>query len=442
VFTQNYSINLRDVIGSDTAYVGFTGGTGGETAWIGVQSWTATFNTTAVPPHLENNFPVGTRSGQPQVFTVAEKNQNGTVIQNYRGTIHFSSTDPQAILPDDYTFVAADNGQHQFAAVLFNVGPEAITVTEVNSVSPLTDERDITVTPAKFTVSGFPSEVTAGDPHNVNVTAVDYFGNVATTYTGTIHFSSTDAKAVLPPNTTLSGGSGTFTVSLVTAGTQSISVNDTLTPDSKGSEDGIQVDPGGVTTFIIGGLPSTATAGQQLNFTVTAQDAFGNLATNYTGTVRFTSDDPSASLPVDTTLTNGMGSFNATLFTAGTRHITVSDNALGVSNTSGDILVTPGVAVGFDVTVLQDQVVAGNSIDVFVTAVDAYGNQGAIYSGTVHFTSTDGAATLPPDYKFTTADNGQHVFMGLVFRTRAHQTLTVADTTNPSINGSDDFDVV
>jgi hypothetical protein len=442
VFSTNYSINVRDTIGSDSAYVGFTGGTGGETAWLAVESWTATFNTTTVPPHLENNFPVGTRSGQPQVFTVAEKNQNGTVITNYRGTIHFSSSDPNAILPDDYTFQAADNGQHQFAAVLFNVGPEAITVTEVGSPAPLTDQRNTTVTPAKFTVSGFPSEVTAGDSDAVNVTALDYFGNVATTYTGTIHFSSTDPKAVLPPNSTLSGGSGTFTVSLVTAGTQAISVNDTLTPSAKGTEDGILVDPATVTTFIIGGLPSTAMAGTQLNFTVTARDAFGNLATNYTGTVSFTSDDPSASLPVDTTLTNGMGSFNATLFTAGTRHITVSDNALGVSNTSGDILVTPGVAVGFDVTVLQGQVIAGNSIDVFVTAVDAYGNEGAIYTGTVHFTSTDGAATLPPDYKFTTADNGQHVFLGLVFRTHAHQTLTVTDTQNPSINGSDDFDVL
>ena len=61
--------------------------------------------------------------------------RNGTVIGSYRGTIHFSSSDPNAILPDDYTFTAADNGQHQFAAVLFNVGPGSITVTEV--------ERDI-----------------------------------------------------------------------------------------------------------------------------------------------------------------------------------------------------------------------------------------------------------------------------------------------------------
>jgi hypothetical protein len=296
--------------------------------------------------------------------------------------------------------------------------------------------------PAKFVVGGIPTEVTAGDQDNVNVQAFDYFGNVATTYNGTIHFSSSDPQAILPPNSMLTNGSGSFPISLLTAGTQSVSVNDTLVPSAKGTEDGIQVDPGAVTTFIIGGLPSTATAGQQLNFSVTARDAFGNLATNYTGTVSFSSDDPSASLPADTTLTNGVGSLNATLFTAGTRHITVSDNALGVQNTSNDILVTPGVAVGFNVMVLEGQVVAGNSIDVFVTAVDAYGNEGATYTGTVHFTSSDSAATLPPDYKFTTADSGQHVFMGLVFRTHGHQTLTVTDTTVPTINGSDDFDVM
>src|SRR5262249_31278264 len=193
-------------IGSDTAYVGFTGGTGGETAWLAVESWTATFNTTTVPPHLENNFPLAVKSGAPTGFTVAPKNQNGTGIGSQRGTLHLSRTDPNAILPDDYTFTAADNGQHQFAAVLFGVGLQSITVTEVGSVAPLTDTRNVMVTPHAFTLTGFPSQITAGDVGAFQVVALDYFGNVATGYVGTVHFTSTDPKAALPGDYTFTAG--------------------------------------------------------------------------------------------------------------------------------------------------------------------------------------------------------------------------------------------
>jgi hypothetical protein len=240
------------------------------------------------------------------------------------------------------------------------------------------------------------------------------------------------------------GGTASFTASLLTAGTQSITVADTVTPArSMGTESGIQVDPAALSQFIIGGLPSTTQAGTAQSFTVTAKDAYGNVATNYSGTVSFSSDDPNAVLPAYSTLTNGVGAFSATLVTAGTRHITVSDNTAGVQATSADVQVTPNVAVGFNVKVLDNPVTAGTATFAFVTAVDAYGNEGAIYTGTVHFSSTDPAASLPADYKFTAADHGQQVFGGLVFRTRGTQSLFVNDTTDTTIAGEqDDVQVV
>src|SRR5262249_14454441 len=51
VFTTSYTVNIRNVLGTDTAYAGFTGGTGGETAWIAIESWTANFNPVAPPLH-------------------------------------------------------------------------------------------------------------------------------------------------------------------------------------------------------------------------------------------------------------------------------------------------------------------------------------------------------------------------------------------------------
>ena len=86
-----------------------------------------------------------------------------------------------------------------------------------------------------FTVTGFPSPTTAGAAHNVTVTAYDAYGNVATGYTGTVHFTSSDAQAVLPANYTFTAGDAghTFSATLETAGTQSITATDTVTAPSR-----------------------------------------------------------------------------------------------------------------------------------------------------------------------------------------------------------------
>ena len=61
------------------------------------------------------------------------------------------------------------------------------------------------------------------------MTARDPFGNVATGYAGTVHFTSTDATATLPASytfTTTDKGIHTFSVTFATPGTQSLSVTD------------------------------------------------------------------------------------------------------------------------------------------------------------------------------------------------------------------------
>ena len=41
---------------------------------------------------------------------------------------------------------------------------------------------------------------------NVTITAKDAYGNTATSYTGTVHFTSSDSAAVLPGNYTFVAG--------------------------------------------------------------------------------------------------------------------------------------------------------------------------------------------------------------------------------------------
>src|SRR5262249_39832544 len=48
-------------------------------------------------------------------------------------------------------------------------------------------------------------------------------------YAGTVHFASSDGQAMLPVNSTLPNGTGTFSITLKTAGSQSLTATDTAT---------------------------------------------------------------------------------------------------------------------------------------------------------------------------------------------------------------------
>ena len=64
--------------------------------------------------------------------------------------------------------------------------------------------------------------------------------NVASGYSGTVRFTSTDGKAILPANTAL-GGTGTFSATLETVGPQTITATDIATAWLTGSSSSIQV---------------------------------------------------------------------------------------------------------------------------------------------------------------------------------------------------------
>jgi hypothetical protein len=86
--------------------------------------------------------------------------------------------------------------------------------------------------------------------------------------------------------------------------------------------------------------PSSIRAGKNLKFTVMALDTNNKKVKNYSGTVRFTSSDPSADLPADSTLTNGVGRFLARFATTGSQTITATDtDAASITGTSRFIKV-------------------------------------------------------------------------------------------------------
>src|SRR5437588_760548 len=101
----------------------------------------------------------------------------------------------------------------------------------------------------------------------------------------------------------------------MTAEGRPVANKDTTTSSINGSQTGIAVNPSTATHLAVSGYPSPTTAGTLHGFTVTALDAYGNIATGYTGTVTFSSSDPQATLRANYTFTtsnNGVRTFTST----------------------------------------------------------------------------------------------------------------------------------
>jgi hypothetical protein len=191
-------------------------------------------------------FPSTATAGQAQTLTVTVLDNNFNPLPSYTGTVHFSSSDPQAVLPADYTFTAADRGTHTFTVTLKTAGIQAINVGDTKA-GFTTAASGITVKAAaasQFVISA-PAKANSGVVFALTVTVKDRYGNVVTDYAGTIYLSSTDSSATLPAFYTFTAadwGQHVFSgVVLRKTGKQTI----TITDHSLGLSSSVMVDVGG-----------------------------------------------------------------------------------------------------------------------------------------------------------------------------------------------------
>jgi hypothetical protein len=299
-----------------------------QTGIMGSQSYTLTIDPAAAATFVVSGFPSPTTAGVAGSFTVRAFDAFGNLATGYAGTVSFSSGDLQASLPANGTLTS---GAGSFSATLKTAGSQSLTVKDAANSSLTGSETGILVNPAatsKFVVAGFPSPVTAGVAGTFTVIAQDLFGNTTPAYGGAVHFTSSDAQAVLPADATLLSGQGTFSATLKSAGSQSLAATDTVNSSITGTQTGIVVNPAAATHFVLSG-PATVIAGTPFSLTVIATDAYGNVATGYRGTVKFGSSDRSAALSGKYTYLasdNGVRTFTGlVLKKKGTQTITVFD---------------------------------------------------------------------------------------------------------------------
>src|SRR5262249_45202903 len=152
----------------------------------------------------------------------------------------------------------------------------------------------------------------------------------ATGYMGTVAFSSSDVQAGLPASYTFTAadaGVHSFSATLKTAGTQSITVKDAANSALEASQTGISVTAAAAAPFSFS-VPSSVTQGVGFKFTVTVLDAYGNVATGYLGRVHLSSSDSKGGTQ-DYTFSksdNGVHVFSYTFNALGTQTLKLVDN--------------------------------------------------------------------------------------------------------------------
>ncbi len=196
-------------------------------------------------------------------------------------------------------------GSGVYSANFTGVLAGSITLGASISGSPVSINDSVTVNPGAAThlsLSSVPASATAGTSFHVTVTALDANGNSATSFASPVSFTSSDTAATLPAAAALTSGVGTFSVTLKTAGSY------TVTATGGGlnvTSSAITVSPGAYSTAtsMVSVSSGSVNSGSSVTATLTAKDAYGN--TNPSGL-------PSvASIAFTSSTSPGSGSFGA-----------------------------------------------------------------------------------------------------------------------------------
>ncbi|HYS61540.1 MAG TPA: hypothetical protein VEM27_13190, partial [Gemmatimonadales bacterium] len=255
-----------------------------------------------------------------------------------------------------------------------------------------------------------PSNTVAGAAINpaVQVTALDAAGNAVPSFTGsvTVALGSNPGGSTLSGTTTVAAVNGVASFSPLTldkTGT-GYALTTTATGLNPATSSGFTITPGAATQLVFGTQPGTTVAGQQITpaVKVRALDAFGNVATEFTGAVAIAlGSNPGGSTLSGTTpvaAVNGVATFFMSLNKSGTGYtLTASGGGFApVTSTAFDI--TPGTATQLAFTVPPSNTVAGAAISpaVQITALDPAGNPVPSFTGsvTVALGNNPGGSTL------------------------------------------------
>ena len=296
--------------------------------------------------------PTAQTAGTATTVTVNAVDANWNVVSSATPTVAITSSDGNATLPANAALVS---GTKTFSVTFKTVGSQTVTATDVAAALTANTGTATTVnagTATKLQVlmpgetaapgtgsgkTGTPTAQTAGTATTVTVNAVDANWNVVSSATPTVAITSSDGNATLPANAALVSGTKTFSVTLKTVGSQTVTATDQdASPLTANTGTATIVNAAVASKLVITGT-STQTAGATQNLTITAYDAYANVATGYTGDKSLTFSGANSSFSPVTAPTVKNKSGTAVAFGA-TTTITFASGVASVSGGSNGVL--------------------------------------------------------------------------------------------------------
>jgi peptide/nickel transport system substrate-binding protein len=313
-----------------------------------------------VEPQLDH-YRVQTVSSAPAgdsvTFDVTAFDQYDNVYEDYAESVNFSSSDPLASLPSNYTFVpATDHGTHEFVGgARFETEGNQTLVAQSASGELRYGQADILILPRReasyFLVSIYhlPALRVSED---VTVSVYDQYGDLFVNYTGTVTFDTNrKGKVTMPADYTFQlsdAGVHTFASGLdfKDTGWFTITVSEKSNPSVAGSQTDIYVVPNPeiIDHFTVAGIQDMITF-EKSDVTVHTFDQYGYPFLRYNGTVHFSANQTGGVFPLDYTFEEsdlGAKTFvDGVWFTlAGVYTVTVEDTVNpSATGSQSDILI-------------------------------------------------------------------------------------------------------
>jgi adhesin/invasin len=394
----------------------------------------------------KSGTPSNRTAGSAFNVTVNAVDANWNLVDTVTDTAHVTSSDANAVLPTDTALV---DGTKQLPVTLKTAGTRSLTASDVTDAGKTSNQSaNVTVNPGALNKlqillpgesadpgsatgkTGSPTTRTAGTAFNVTVNAVDANWNLVAA-THSVRLTSSDPAATLPADAALVAGTKQLSVTLKTAGSQTVTASDqTDGAVTSAQSANATVNSSYATKLVLSGS-GTQVAGGAQTITITAKDQFGNTATDYTGNHAITfsgaADAPSGvhptvtdrtGAPVDfgsaTSLTFSSGVANTTgrsltLYKVGSANIagTVgdggNDNSTTITAAGGDRLTvsvsaaaasqlhvlsvnggsTVTATIGFSVDLQSEDQYGNASVPSQTTAVTLSGKSGCTCTGSI-----------------------------------------------------------
>jgi hypothetical protein len=355
---------------------GITVGTSGSSKSGTSNSFTV--NAAALDHFVFSSIGSPQNAGSAFSITITAKASNGNTVTSYAGTPTLSVS-TGTISP---TIAGTFSSGVWTGMVTMTGAGSGVTITATDNTHSGTS-NSLTINPGVATqlaVSSGASQV-AGIAFSVSVTAKDAYNNTATGYTGTVAITSTDNLAVLPANMVLTNGVGSFTITLETAGSQSITAMDTKTSSITGSQTSITVThASAVANVAISPVGSLVTAGLSKTYLATASDLYGN------------SWDVTSATSWNISSGAG-GSWSGNVYTSATAGSWTVTGTYASKAYTTSLTVNPAALDHFVFNTVATQT-TGSAFNITVTAEDASGNTVISYGGTPSLTVSSG--TISP----------------------------------------------